>query len=111
MAVLGASRANLDSKVKRCGTGFPFTLRSVSKLQRAEVAEVAVEQLADALVILQAEVVVLAVWRRQADEAVQREADSVRCTATLQQEVRRTQRRQVEIWHLTNTRKRVQKRL
>lgn len=89
---------------------FPVHTRiCLSKLQRAEVAEVAVEQLADALVILQAEVIVLAVWRRQADEAVQREADSVRRTAALQQEVRRTQRRQVEIWHLANTRKRVQK--
>lgn len=111
MAVL---RANLNWKAKwnqfPVHTGKPI-LGSVSELQRAEVAEVAVEQLADAFVILQAEVIVLVVWRRQTDESVQREADGVRRAAALQEEVRRVQRRQIEIRHLTNARKwvRVQK--
>ncbi len=74
----------------------------LSELQRSEVAEVAVEQLADAFVILQAEVIVLVVWRRQADKTVQGEADGVRHTTSLQKEVRRVQRRQIEIWHLAN---------
>lgn len=110
-ALFKAIWANLDSKVKQSESVMHSHLEwstrmRPSELQRDEVTEVAVEQLTDALMILQAEVIVLAVRRRQADKAVQWEAEPVCCPASLQKEIG-VQRRQIEIWHRTYARKRV----
>lgn len=58
--------------------------------QRTEVGEVAVEQFADALMVLQTEVVVLRGGRWQADEAVNWQAEGIRAgtgTRPIQKEV------------------------
>lgn len=63
-----------------------------------EIPKVAVKQFADALVVLQAEAVVVAVGRGQDDEAVQWQREVVSF-----QEVRRRQRREVEVGHVAQT--------
>jgi len=73
-------------------------LGRASEVQGREVPEVAVEELADALALLQAEVVVLALWRRQVDELVRQETREV-LPALLQEGVHGGQRREAHLLH------------
>lgn len=67
-----------------------------------QVTKVTVKELADAFMVLQSEVVVMAVRRGQVDEPVQRERKTLSV-----EEVRRRQRRQVEIRHVSEAGERV----
>lgn len=64
--------------------------RRQSEVQGRKVPEVTVEELADALALLQAEVVILGLGRRQVDELVREEAGEV-VLALLQQSIHRGQ--------------------
>ena len=66
--------------------------------------KVAVEQLADALVVLQSVVVVVAVGRGQVDESAQ---SQWQCEAVPLQEVGRRQRGEVEVGHVAQTGERI----
>lgn len=67
-----------------------------------EFVKVAVEELADAFVVLQTKVIIVALGRRQVDEVVQRQRK-----AFAVQEVRGRQRREVKVGHVSQAGERV----
>lgn len=74
------------------GRGHP----PASEVQGREVPKVTVEELADALALLQAKVVILRLWRRQGNELVRQEAREI-VLALLQEGVHGGQRREAHL--------------